>query len=139
MKFPNLAGRTSRSARQALWTLFRRSAEVQDDIPDREALGVLLFDLLCRMGFEESHSSFVVTSALDWCMKEIEAGRPGVVQLVDQRMMYCCGEYEDGFQAWDIVEMRKATYRDMPRQPLISLAISTSELFNTQVKRGPDG
>ena len=66
--------------------------------------------------------------SLDWIVTELAGLSPVVIQLIDHKFLTYFGEPTKGFYAWDTDLMKEAVYHDMPKQPLISLAISLRQV-----------
>ncbi len=119
--------------REAAWLLFKKNGS---DLDPREVYGLFIYDLLVHLGFSKAHTGFVVNQVLDWALKEISESRPAIIQFINQRFLTYTGKPSEGFHAWDLEQLKEADWRDMPIQPLISLAISLKQLHKDTVKMG---
>ena len=111
--------------RQAAWLLFQKDAE---RLSGDELFGLFYFDLLKQLSYADAQAAFVVSKTFDWSVKEMKAGHPAVIQLLDQHVLMYCSSFDDELRAWDLMTMKSMTHLEMPDTPLISLAINLSEL-----------
>lgn len=118
--------------RRVAWILFHSR---EDELNDKHVLGLILYDFLEHMGFPEARASFITITVLDWAHKEIQEKRPAVIDLIDQRFLLYFGTYEDGYNAWDFIDMKQAGHNDLPKKPLISIAISLAELYKKKTEQ----
>jgi len=100
-------------ARQHAWLLYKKT----EPLDLQEGTGILLYDMLLRMGYESAHASFTVIKVLEVFT---DLREKSLLQLVDRCFLLL------GDNVWDIQEMKETT--ELPQEPMISIAIAVHRL-----------